>query len=191
MPCAMLHRMIASEPLSKCVCEVCSQCNAQLVHNNAFMSLVLASTLHLHLVQAGAIAYRLRHEWGAQKGDRVVLCYAPGLHFFSVFFGCLRAGVIAALVYPPDPSNLESSLGKLNKVVANCEPSLVLVDSKVHLLRRTSRLNVLSRARSLWPDLPFKCTDDAATRRCVQPFDELGCLESDVAFLQYTSGSTG
>jgi acyl-CoA synthetase (AMP-forming)/AMP-acid ligase II len=46
---------------------------------------------------AGTIAYHLRYNWNVKKGQRVVLCYDFGLHFFEVFFGCLRAGVVAVL----------------------------------------------------------------------------------------------
>ncbi len=47
--------------------------------------------------EAGKISHHLRKKWGVEKGDRVVLCYDFGLHFFEVFFGCLRAGVVAVL----------------------------------------------------------------------------------------------
>lgn len=46
---------------------------------------------------AGLVAYYLRRKWNVQKGQLVVLCYDFGLHFFEVFFGCLRAGVVAVL----------------------------------------------------------------------------------------------
>ncbi len=47
--------------------------------------------------EAGKISHHLREKWGVEKGDRVVLCYDFGLHFFEVFFGCLRAGIVAVL----------------------------------------------------------------------------------------------
>ena len=41
------------------------------------------------------MATRLLRDYCAKKGQRVVLCYPPGLDFIEVFVACLRAGVIA------------------------------------------------------------------------------------------------
>ena len=46
---------------------------------------------------AGRVSHFLHHKLKLKKGQRVVLCYDFGLHFFEVFFGCLRAGVVAVL----------------------------------------------------------------------------------------------
>lgn len=51
--------------------------------------------------EAGLIAHYIVNKWGVKKGDCVVLCYDFGLHFVAAFFGCLRVGVTAVLVYPP------------------------------------------------------------------------------------------
>lgn len=47
--------------------------------------------------EAGKISCYLRDRWNVKQGERVVLCYDFGLHFFEVFLGCLRAGVTAVL----------------------------------------------------------------------------------------------
>ncbi|CAM9505471.1 unnamed protein product, partial [Chrysoparadoxa australica] len=140
---------------------------------------------------AGQIAHRLHHELGVKKGERVVLCYAPGRHFFAAFLGCLRAGVVAVLVYPPNPTSLEKDLATLNKVVHDCQPVLLLVDSQVSKLRKLGKLNVFSRTRSMWPDISFYRTDDSAMLCGQKCFDEPLLTGTDLAFLQYTSGSTG
>lgn len=41
------------------------------------------------------LAVRILQEWGTKKGERVVLCYPPGLDFIEAFLACLRAGAIA------------------------------------------------------------------------------------------------
>ena len=47
--------------------------------------------------EAGKISCYLRDKWNVKQGERVILCYDFGLHFFEVFLGCLRAGVTAVL----------------------------------------------------------------------------------------------
>jgi acyl-CoA synthetase (AMP-forming)/AMP-acid ligase II len=152
--------------------------------------------------EAGVIAYSLRYEWGVLKGDRVVLCYNFGLHFFAAFLGCLRAGVTAVLVYPPSMP-LVKSLPKMLNVLDDCHAKLILTDSDVNLLRRADMLNPLSKSRHLWPSgieykntskLGEKTTIGLFSLRSVRKdvhFDEETISPTDLAFLQYTSGSTG
>lgn len=43
-------------------------------------------------------------------GDRVLLVYPPSLHFVVAFVACLRAGLVAVPVYPPDPRKLRKDI---------------------------------------------------------------------------------
>ena len=157
--------------------------------------------------EGGLIAYHLRsnQKWNLQKGDRVVLCYNFGLPFFAAFLGCLRAGVTAVLIYPPGLP-LHKSLTKMSKVVADCAPKLVLTDSDIMLLRSADLLNPLSKTRHLWPkQVEFKDTNNFGRTATIlsnfnfwkrssskkQTTDERTVSGQDIAFLQYTSGSTG
>ena len=146
--------------------------------------------------EAGGIAHYLRVEQNLAKGDRVILCYSFGLQFFAAFLGCLRAGVVAVLIYPPNPANLTKSLPKMNKVTEDCGARFILLDTNV------SRLMKLSlRSRSLWPkNVIFKVHSNIISRmknknkevNLAHGFkDEEPVAPSDLAFLQYTSGSTG
>ena len=63
--------------------------------------------------RSGAIAHNLRHDWSCERGERVLLCYAPGFEFFTAFIGCLRAGVVAVPVYPPSPNKPGPGIEKL------------------------------------------------------------------------------
>lgn len=115
------------------------------------------------------------------------------------------------LTDPPSPRTLSKSLQKMQGVVDACQPRLVLVSTDVNRLRLASKLNVMSSARRLWPDLPYKVLGTSAVSGGVaagrgtwlgigagveagggrpQCFDEASLLENDVAFLQFTSGST-
>src|SRR4051812_30163703 len=50
-----------------------------------------------------AVAYYLSDKLCISRGDRVILCYPPGLDFFVGFWACLSLGVIAVPVCPTDP----------------------------------------------------------------------------------------
>ena len=146
--------------------------------------------------EAGVIAHDLRICYKLNKGDRVILCYNFGLQFFSAFLGCLRAGIVAVLVYPPSPKNLPKALPKMKRIIADSNAKLVLVDETVNLLR----LNPISKSRRLWPqNIKFKVHPKSAmstlTNQLLLGLNEIveenPITSSDFAFLQYTSGSTG
>ncbi|CAB9525935.1 Putative fatty-acid--CoA ligase FadD21 [Seminavis robusta] len=141
--------------------------------------------------EAGAIAYNLHHKWGVKKGEKVVLCYNFGLHFFAAFLGCLRAGVVAILVYPPFPP-LTKTLTKMEKVIKDCQPVLILTDITIMALKKLDELKPFSKSKGMWPKgIPFKVTNGINFLTKDGKFDEEDILESDIAFYQYTSGSTG
>lgn len=103
------------------------------------------------------IAYLLRATWGLKKGDRVIMAFNFGLRFFDVFLGCLRAGVVAVPVYPPNPATLKWSRKKLDHIVQSCDPKMVLLGPLFNKLRLASKLKALTSASSGWPGLPCKC----------------------------------
>ena len=132
--------------------------------------------------QARTIAHVLGET--TQTGDRVMLLYLPGTEFTGAYFGCLYAARIAVPLPPPRPARLRQTLEKLLAIAASAAPRAVL----------TSRL-LADKAAEFFEELP-------ALRNMTWIVSEeldVGLADSwrrpllkpdNVAFLQYTSGST-
>jgi acyl-CoA synthetase (AMP-forming)/AMP-acid ligase II len=125
--------------------------------------------------RARAIAARLLDR--LQPGDRAVLIHEPGLDFVEAFFGCLYAGVIAV---PLAPARSTRTRSRVLSVVRNCEASLILLSEKRERHVGT-RLGV---------DIPALATDTVPDEDASR-FRPGARSRDSIAFLQYTSGSTG
>ena len=142
------------------------------------------------------IAAYLQREMGLKPGDRAVLLYPPGQEFILAFLGCIVAGVVAVPVYPPHPYRMETDLPRLNLIVKNSGCKVALTDSQYMLvIRGIAVKNMLSRVGlakgATWPSLRNVQTDKirrsyAHTELLIEPDPQ----PDDLAFLQYTSGST-
>eukprot|EP00752_Nemacystus_decipiens_P007927 g7081.t1 len=62
-------------------------------------------------------------------GDRVLLVYPPSLHFSVAFVACLRAGLVAVPVYPPDPRKLRKDMQAFSRTAASCGAKVALTSS--------------------------------------------------------------
>lgn len=104
--------------------------------------------------KAKAVARKMVDDWGVETGDRVLLCYLPGMAFMVAYWGCLRLRVVAVPVYPPDPSKLAVGLKKLDLVKKSCSASLCLTEKALDQMRLALSLT------HKWPEgLVWKTTD--------------------------------
>ena len=135
--------------------------------------------------QARALAERLGRD--AEPGERALLLYPPGLDFAVAFFGCLYAGLIAVPAYPPQSHR---KTARLHSILRDAEARLAL--STDRLLGTSLAELAASQAET---DLVWIATDrdgdvDPATGS--KPWAPPPGIGPDtLAFLQYTSGSTG
>ena len=113
------------------------------------------------------------------KGERALLLYPSGLDYLAAFFGCLYAGVIAVPAYPPQN---QRRTPRIRSIVADAQPAIALT-TELLLPKMESLLGTIG-------NLQWLATDNLKVGREAnwqQPI-----LERDsIAFLQYTSGSTG
>ncbi len=134
--------------------------------------------------QARSIAVRLKSVSSAN--GRALLVFPPGLEYITAFFGCLYAGVIAVPVYPPHPARLERTLPRLMAIVKDARPCVVLTLS--------SLLPVIQPVFSKHPNFENMnwVTTDNIPENIASDWQGASVTSGDsLAFLQYTSGSTG
>src|SRR5262249_43169907 len=67
-------------------------------------------------------------------GERALLVLPPGLDFIAAFFGCVYGGAIAVPAYPPDPVRLASTLPRLQSIVRDARPAVILTTAAVEKL---------------------------------------------------------
>ena len=119
-------------------------------------------------------------------GRSALLLFLPDLEFVAAFFGCMYAGVTPVPAYPPDPSMKTEAIRRLNAIASDCDAAAAVSSSTVDGLLQ---LGGVSLAESL-PGYPLVLTDSDGERGSL--LDDVVLPEGDsVAFLQYTSGSTG
>jgi acyl-CoA synthetase (AMP-forming)/AMP-acid ligase II len=119
---------------------------------------------------------------GGREGDRALLAFPPGLDFFAGFFGCLQARIIGVPILPPRRHGRQDSSAN---ILADCTARFVLTSSKFALAIRDDILARCSRE-----NLEFVVVDETHTLGSgdIPPLPRPS--RGDLAFLQYTSGST-
>jgi acyl-CoA synthetase (AMP-forming)/AMP-acid ligase II/acyl carrier protein len=128
--------------------------------------------------RAQAVAVALQR--AVSKGDPVLLVYPPGLDFIVGFFGCVYAGAVAVPATYPKASR---PMPRLSAIARDCGAPLVLTTAQT-----ISTLDLPRTAPDL-AELRWVATDSVG-ELCTEEWDEPALVGDDLAFLQYTSGST-
>lgn len=158
-------------------------------NQRAYTFLVDGETEEIHLTyaqldcRARSLAARLQ-EMGA-AGERALLFYHPSLEFITAFFACLYAGVVAVPAYPPRQRG--NQLDKRLQAIASDSQATIALTTK-EILAKVMRQQRGSLAIRHWLATDGLDGQDLADKW------QMPALNGDarsVAFLQYTSGSTG
>ncbi|MGB3402922.1 MAG: fatty acyl-AMP ligase [Microcoleaceae cyanobacterium] len=136
--------------------------------------------------QAAAIAAQLQTQITPGERVLVVYPYSAGLEFIAAFFGCLYAGAIAVTINPPTKSE---TIPKVIERLNDCEASVVLTTQSflTQLKHYLSKKPELSAAVN---SVPWVATDTLPLSIAVG-WKQPAITPETIAFLQYTSGSTG
>ncbi|KAH8584212.1 polyketide synthase, partial [Cryptosporidium sp. chipmunk genotype I] len=162
------------------------------------------------------ISHFLLNELSLKKGDRIILCYTPGIDFIYSFYGCLASGIVAIPVYPADPNN-PSQVDRLRKIVDTSQANACLTNSSYNRIISLFKFKFFNEP--LWNVISWYSTDKilrdynefevvtdndlyiskndtsipfkTILKNEIIHFKKPKCEPYDSAFIQFTSGSTG
>ncbi|OQR91630.1 fatty-acid-CoA ligase [Achlya hypogyna] len=129
---------------------------------------------------------------GLQRDEKVLLVYPPGLDFIVAFVACLRAGVVAVPVYPPDPRKLRKDIVQFTTVCSNAGAKTALTCASYNHVKKVLDIKqkMTFSEKYPWPELSWVETD-RLVHTAAPDAGPLPAPSADaIAFLQYTSGST-
>ena len=130
--------------------------------------------------KALAVAYRLQHE--VAPGSRALVSFPTSPEFFSSFFGCLYAGVIAV---PVQSARTQQSLGRVEAIALECGAEVFLTSSKT--VERIEALDPSFWQRTGMKPITVDNIDPAEAKTVAMHLSD----GYGPAYLQFTSGSTG
>lgn len=114
-------------------------------------------------------------------GARAILLYPPGFDFVRAFFGTLMAGVIAVPIAPP-VADVTAWTATLDRIVADAQPSAILTTTELRTLLGNAAFECAAN------ELAWETTDAWSSTPAAPPTRRV--RGTDIAFVQYTSGST-
>ncbi|GDY33391.1 fatty acyl-AMP ligase [Gandjariella thermophila] len=133
--------------------------------------------------KARAIAVVLRA--AAAPGARALLSYPPGLDFHAAFFGCLYAGVIPVPVAALDGTRGNLKWTRVDSIAANSRSTLLLSTAD-----GLARVHPLLKQTEVLAGLTVIATDEVDAG-AAEEWTPPEITADTVAYLQYSSGSTG
>lgn len=113
-----------------------------------------------------------------RPGERMIVALKPGVDFVTSFFGCLYAGLIPVPLYPPVS---QSFISKIRHGAKDAAPMGIIMSRD---------LVDFGRALGWEPGTLDLIDPEAFTPQWAEQWSDKEMTRDDIAFLQYTSGST-
>ncbi len=151
----------------------------ELYHHQGHGESISYSQLKQNALQVAAGLQQL----DLQSAEAVAIMLPTSLDYFYCYFGIVLAGGIPVPIYPPArPSQLEDHMRRHSKILINCAARLLIT------VEEAKRVALLLKSHT--PNLQHSLTVDELKKPqqgLVMPLIK----QTDTAFIQYTSGSTG
>jgi len=170
-------------------------------------------TYHELDILAGQFAAYLQNDWGLKKGDRIAIQLPNVLQFPIVLFGAFRAGLVVVNTNPLYTAHemqhqfndsgakavviLAQFAHHLEKIKSQTKIEHVIVTEvadQLPFLKRHLINFVLKNVKKMVPDysnLKHEMWLDALAKGSTKTYVQPKLTLDDVAFLQYTGGTTG
>lgn len=120
-----------------------------------------------------------------KPADRALLLFPPGIDFIVAFWGCLYAKVMAVPAYPPHPARLEKSLPTILRIISDAKPRVALLSSSL-----ADAISSRNEIKAEFGDMKLLAIEHAELGGWSEQWQVPEIGSNDIAFLQYTSGST-
>lgn len=128
------------------------------------------------------IAQYLKLE-GVTVSKKVLLLFSPGIDYITAFFGCICMGCIPVPAYPPRNNR---HLKRLKRIIDDSDTKYIYGDDAS--MKRLTKMNEESSIITSDVKLIYH---SGLTSGLFQQWIRPNISVNDIAFLQYTSGSTG
>jgi amino acid adenylation domain-containing protein len=116
------------------------------------------------------------------SGERALLLYPPSLDYLATFFGCLYAGVVAVPAYPP---RNQRNTPRIKALLADAQAPIILTTTTILSGMQSFLAKEIDLDSIQW------LTTDNISSDIEANWQEPIINRDTLAFLQYTSGSTG
>ncbi len=142
--------------------------------------------------RAGRIAARLRAA-GLAPGDRVLLMLVAQRDFVDTFFGAIFADLVPVPLFPPVfATKLPEFVARFRGIADDADARALVVSAEIAgpaaALAAAEAEDTRHAVQVLGPDV---WSDEAADTAGIEPLLSSSRRGHELAFLQYTSGSTG
>ncbi|MDH3695307.1 MAG: AMP-binding protein, partial [Gammaproteobacteria bacterium] len=121
--------------------------------------------------------------FGVEAGDRVAIMLPTCVAYFDSFFGIVLAGAVPVPIYPPvRRSQLADHLARQSTILNNCQPKVLITVPEAKTLAHLLKAQVPVLRRIVTPEELLQINAN---------YQSPVVRDDNIAFLQYTSGSTG
>lgn len=120
------------------------------------------------------------------QNERALLIYPPGVEFMAGFYGSMYSGAIPIPAPPPDPTRLKRTLPRLKSIIDDARAKYILTTRAM----MDAMTGVDAEALQELSELEWIITDEVPAEEGIGWEISHRKEYNDIAYLQYTSGST-